>query len=133
MRVGFGAFGLDRAGRWQAGALHLLARYVTPSELRSYAQEVLPDYIAGYESEKGKLTPDHRRAGYRNSMRALCNTADISVVEGPIARLELLAASEMFVTNSLVEIMPVRRFDGGELSVGPATKRLAEAYAGLTP
>jgi branched-subunit amino acid aminotransferase/4-amino-4-deoxychorismate lyase len=39
----------------------------------------------------------------------------------------------MFVTNSLVEIMPVRRFDGGELAVGPLTKRLAEAYADLTP
>ena len=39
----------------------------------------------------------------------------------------------MFVTNSLVEIMPVRRFDGGELPIGPITKRLAEAYAGLTP
>jgi branched-subunit amino acid aminotransferase/4-amino-4-deoxychorismate lyase len=55
------------------------------------------------------------------------------VVEGAIARAELLAASEMFVTNSLVEIMPVRRFDGGELPVGPVTKRLVEAYAGLTP
>lgn len=69
----------------------------------------------------------------RRAVLALCNAADIPVIEGAIARLELLAASEMFVTNSLVEVMPVRRFDGGELAVGPVTKRLAEAYAGLTP
>jgi len=64
---------------------------------------------------------------------ALCKAEGTRIVEGAIARLELLAASEMFVTNSLFEIMPVRRFDGGELAVGPITKRLAEAYADLTP
>ena len=63
----------------------------------------------------------------------LCKADGTPVIEGAITRAELLAASEMFVTNSLVEIMPVRRFDGGELAVGPITKRLAEAYAGLTP
>jgi branched-chain amino acid aminotransferase len=69
----------------------------------------------------------------RHAVLALCKAEGTPVVEGAIARLELLAASEMFVTNSLVEIMPVRRFDGGELAVGSVTKRLAEAYADLTP
>ena len=69
----------------------------------------------------------------RHAVLALCRADGTPVVEGAIARRELLTASEMFVTNSLVEIMPVRRFDGGELAVGPVTKRLAEAYAGLTP
>jgi branched-chain amino acid aminotransferase len=69
----------------------------------------------------------------RHAVLALCKADDTPVLEGPIARLELLAATEMFVTNSLVEIMPVRRIDDGELPIGPVTKRLAEAYAGLTP
>jgi branched-subunit amino acid aminotransferase/4-amino-4-deoxychorismate lyase len=69
----------------------------------------------------------------RHAVLALCKADDTPILEGPIARLELLAATEMFVTNSLVEVMPVRRFDGGDLPVGPVTKRLAEAYAGLTP
>lgn len=69
----------------------------------------------------------------RHAVLALCKADDVPVLEGPIARLELLAATEMFVTNSLVEIMPVRRIDDGELAIGPVTKRLAEAYAGLTP
>ena len=69
----------------------------------------------------------------RHAVLALCEADGNPVVEGAITRAELLAAGEMFVTNSLVEIMPVRRFDGGELAVGPLTKRLAEGYAGLTP
>jgi branched-chain amino acid aminotransferase len=69
----------------------------------------------------------------RHAVLALSRADGTPVAEGAIARAELLAASEVFVTNSLVEIMPVRRFDGGDLPVGPVTKRLAEAYAGLTP
>ena len=68
----------------------------------------------------------------RHSVLALCKADSMPIVEGTITRADLLTASEMFVTNSLVEIMPVRRFDGGELAVGPVTKRLAEAYAALT-
>jgi branched-chain amino acid aminotransferase len=69
----------------------------------------------------------------RHAVLALSKADDLPVLEGPIARLELLAATEMFVTNSLLEIMPVRRIDDGELPIGPVTKRLAEAYASLTP
>mgnify|MGYP001043111433 CR=1 FL=1 len=69
----------------------------------------------------------------RHAVLGLCKSEDVPAAESPIAGLELLAATEMFVTNSLIGIMPVRRFDGGELPVGPVTKRLAEAYAGLTP
>jgi branched-subunit amino acid aminotransferase/4-amino-4-deoxychorismate lyase len=39
----------------------------------------------------------------------------------------------LFVTNSLLEIMPVRLFDGADLPIGPITKRLAAAYASTTP
>lgn len=69
----------------------------------------------------------------RHAVLALCSADGAPLLEGPIARLELLAATEMFVTNSLIGIMPVRRIDNGELPIGPVTKRLAEAYAGLTP
>jgi branched-chain amino acid aminotransferase len=69
----------------------------------------------------------------RHAVLTLCKVDGTAVVEGTIARSELLAATEVFVTNSLVEIMPVRRFDGGDLPVGPLTKRLAHAYADLAP
>lgn len=69
----------------------------------------------------------------RHAVLTLCKAEGTPVIEGAMTRSELLTASEMFVTNSLLEIMPVRRFDGGDLPVGPVTKRLAEAYAGLTP
>lgn len=69
----------------------------------------------------------------RHAVLTLCKAEGTPVIEGAVTRSDLLAAAEMFVTNSLLEIMPVRRFDGGDLPVGPVTKRLAEAYAGLTP
>jgi branched-chain amino acid aminotransferase len=69
----------------------------------------------------------------RHAVLMLCKAEGIEVADGAMARAELLAASEIFLTNSLLQIMPVRRFDGGDLPVGPVAKRLAAAYAGLTP
>jgi branched-chain amino acid aminotransferase len=63
----------------------------------------------------------------------LCKAEGIEPLEGTIERTALRAASELFVTNSLLEIMPVRRCDGADLPVGPITKRIAQAFAGLTP
>jgi branched-chain amino acid aminotransferase len=69
----------------------------------------------------------------RHAVLNLCKTESLQVVEGAISRAELRGASEMFVTNSLLEIVPVRLCDGADLPTGLVTKRLAEAYASLTP
>ncbi len=69
----------------------------------------------------------------RHAVLALCKSEGLDVVEGVVTRAQLRAATEMFVTNSLLEIMPVRRCDDADLPVGAVTKQIAEAYASLTP
>jgi branched-chain amino acid aminotransferase len=69
----------------------------------------------------------------RHAVLALCGREGVEILEATITRASLRAATEIFVTNSLLEIMPVRRLDDADLSVGPVTKRLAEAYSSLTP
>ncbi|MEG6584030.1 aminotransferase class IV [Dendrosporobacter sp. 1207_IL3150] len=49
----------------------------------------------------------------------------------PISREEISTANEVFLTNSLIEIMPVTTLDNrlvGDGKVSPITKRLMEAY-----
>jgi D-alanine transaminase len=53
------------------------------------------------------------------------------VEERPVAMRDLLSAEEIFLTNSIMEVMPVCRVDGREVgpgSPGPVTRRLAQAY-----
>jgi branched-chain amino acid aminotransferase len=69
----------------------------------------------------------------RGAVLALCKAEGINLAETAVSRAELRTASELFVTNSLLEIMPVRRLDGADLPVGPVTRRLAETYSSLTP
>ena len=63
----------------------------------------------------------------------LCRKAGLEAAEATFSRTQLRAATEIFVTNSLLEIMPIRRYDGADLPLGPVTKRLAESYTALTP
>ncbi|HET6160537.1 MAG TPA: aminotransferase class IV [Dongiaceae bacterium] len=69
----------------------------------------------------------------RHAVLALCKGEGIEVREGAMTRAELQTAAEIFVTNSLLEVMPVRRFDEGHFAIGPITKRIAKAYSNLTP
>jgi branched-chain amino acid aminotransferase len=69
----------------------------------------------------------------RHAVLNLCKGEGLEVVEGTMTRADLRSATEIFVTNSLLEIMPVRRFDDADLALGTVTKRLAEAYSSLTP
>jgi branched-subunit amino acid aminotransferase/4-amino-4-deoxychorismate lyase len=63
----------------------------------------------------------------------LCASLEIAVEEAEVTREQLRAADEIFLTNSLMEISPVRRLDQRELFIGPVTKRLMEAYVASTP
>lgn len=63
----------------------------------------------------------------------LCKAEGTAAIEGTVERSALRTASEIFVTNSLLEIMPIRRCDGADLPIGPVTKRITQAFANLTP
>ena len=54
--------------------------------------------------------------------------------ERPVTLAEFLAADEVFITNSIMEVMPVSSADGRPIGggrPGPVTARLAEAYKAL--
>ena len=58
----------------------------------------------------------------------------IKVKEKNIRLEELMQADEAFITNSLIEIVPVTEVSGkiiGNGKPGPVTKRLAKAYKAL--
>ncbi len=55
----------------------------------------------------------------------------LRVAEGPFPTEELLRADEAFLTNAVVEVVPLVRVDGrpvGDGEPGPWTRRLQEAY-----
>ncbi len=81
-------------------------------------------------------TPNLKQSGVEGVMRALvleragalsidCRTADLK-------REDILDADEMFLTNSLIGVWPVRRIDSREYPVGPITRRIQEAVYDAT-
>jgi len=73
-------------------------------------------------------TPDLARCGVAGVMRGLllesARIADLTLSE-------VRGADELFLTNSLIGLWPVRQFDGQVFVVGPVTKRWAAALAKL--
>jgi 4-amino-4-deoxychorismate lyase len=78
--------------------------------------------------ESQLLTPRVDRCGVAGIMRGLvmeiAATAGLSVTERRLEQTDLAAAEELFLTNSLVGIRPVRELEGVRLSAGPVTRRL---------
>jgi len=74
------------------------------------------------------LTPCIDRCGVAGVMRGLvleiAPAAGISVEERRLEAADLAAAEELFLTNALTGIRPVRELDGVRLAVGPVTRRL---------
>ncbi|MGH6894511.1 MAG: aminotransferase class IV [Dongiaceae bacterium] len=68
----------------------------------------------------------------RAAVLRLCREVGIDVAEGCLSRADLAKADEAFITSSLLEVMPVRSFDGVDFRHGTVTKQLAKAYWGLT-
>ncbi len=68
----------------------------------------------------------------RATVLHLAKALSLRATEAPITVGGLAKAEEMFLTNSLLEIMPVRRCNGLELPHGPITKRLTQAYSSST-
>ena len=84
------------------------------------------------------LTPAVHRAGIAGVMRRMVLTtakdAGISIVEGQLAPSEVGNAAEVFVTNALTGIRPVRRLGARTWLTGPLTRQLQQllAAAGVT-
>jgi para-aminobenzoate synthetase / 4-amino-4-deoxychorismate lyase len=76
----------------------------------------------------GRLLPGITRA----AVLRLAGCAGIAIWETPITRRRLLAASEVFVTNSVQGVVPVRSLAGTAAAwkAGPAAGRLQAALAG---
>jgi 4-amino-4-deoxychorismate lyase len=79
------------------------------------------------------LTPRIDRCGVAGVMRALileiAPAAGISAEEGRLGTADLEAADELFLTNAVTGIRPVREIDGLRRERGPVTRRLQAALA----
>lgn len=64
----------------------------------------------------------------RHAVLALGGARGIEVREDVLTRAQLRDATEIFITNSLLEIMPVRRCDDADLPIGPVTRQLVEDW-----
>ena len=70
----------------------------------------------------------------REAVLGIARASNISIVEGQVELTELIEADEAFVTNSIIEIMPLTWFDGkpvGSGKPGQLTNELLAAYRKL--
>jgi 4-amino-4-deoxychorismate lyase len=51
----------------------------------------------------------------------------LEVAEQVLTPADLVAAQELFLTNALIGIWPIRALEGRELEPGPVTRRLQHA------
>jgi 4-amino-4-deoxychorismate lyase len=79
------------------------------------------------------LTPCLDRCGVAGVMRGLvleiASAAGISAEQRRLDAADLAAAEELFLTNALTGIRPVRQLDGTGMAVGPLTRRLQSLLA----
>lgn len=67
----------------------------------------------------------------RQQLLALAAEAGIATREAPLSIEDLGLAAEAFISNSVVELVPLLAVDGSNLPPGPITARLARRYAEL--
>jgi branched-chain amino acid aminotransferase len=96
----------------------------TPADLRD------PTVADATPYAKSATLPGVTRAVVMN----LARDANLGVRTGPVDVNTLLDADEVFLTNSIMGVMPVGRIERkaiGRDEPGPVTRRLADAYAAL--
>lgn len=80
------------------------------------------------------ITPDLSQSGVAGVMRAevleAARDRHITVEERDVTAAEINAADEVFLTNSLIGVWPVRRLDHRDYSIGEITQTLQKATAG---
>ena len=76
------------------------------------------------------FTPSLKKAGVcgvmRQSVLNLCIEKNISIKEKPITLDELKTADEIFLTNSLIGLWPVRNINNNNYNVGKVTKNIMQ-------
>jgi 4-amino-4-deoxychorismate lyase len=76
-------------------------------------------------------TPDVTACGVEGIMRSVVLDATrqlkLQCDIGPIARADVAAAAEIFLSNSLIGVWPVRQIDDTEYTIGPITRHIQEA------
>jgi 4-amino-4-deoxychorismate lyase len=76
------------------------------------------------------VSPALTRAGVagvvRGTLIAAFRAAGVAVVERDLELAELETASEVFVTNSLIGVWPVRGLEAWRWPLGPRTRQAAE-------
>jgi 4-amino-4-deoxychorismate lyase len=81
------------------------------------------------------FTPDLSRCGVAGVMRSvvmeLAERSGLPVQVATVRREELAESAEVFLCNSLIGIWPVRCIDDRDYAVGPVTRQLQSALAGL--
>jgi 4-amino-4-deoxychorismate lyase len=79
------------------------------------------------------VTPDLSECGVAGIVRGLvlerCAALGIATAVAQVGTRDLEAAEELFLTNSLIGIWPVRELDGRAYRPGPVSLRLARALA----
>lgn len=78
-------------------------------------------------------TPAIVTCGVRGVMRRVvieaCEREGLTIAETDMRAADLHAADEIFVTNAVAGVLPVRDFDGRAFEPGPVTRRLQHATA----
>lgn len=69
----------------------------------------------------------------RDLVLRLCSKLSIEAAEARLATPDLATTQEAFLTNSLLEIVPIRRVDNRRIPTGTVTRRLIDEYRALTP
>lgn len=132
-----------------AGLKHLnrLEQILARMELKEGCAEGLMQDEAGHVIEGtmtnlfivsgGALrTPDLERSGVAGVMRGLvlerASALALDCRTVALKREDVLNADEVFLTNSLVGVWPVRRLEAREYPVGPITRRIQEAVRDAT-
>jgi 4-amino-4-deoxychorismate lyase len=79
------------------------------------------------------LTPDLARSGVEGVMRGLvlerARALALDCRVAALTRRDILDAGEIFLTNSLAGVWPVRRVETLDRPVGPITRRMQEAVS----
>ncbi|GAB4507780.1 MAG: aminodeoxychorismate lyase [Sulfuricaulis sp.] len=82
------------------------------------------------------LTPDLAHSGVEGVMRGLvlerAGVLSIDCRVSGLTRENILSADEVFLTNSLIGVWPVRRVESREYPVGAVTRRIQEAVCDAT-
>jgi len=89
--------------------------------------------------KNGKITTPSSDDGIqldvvRQAVIDLAKELDIPLRQSRVSQKMLMAADEVFLVNSLIEIMPVREIDGetiGTGKIGPVTEKLRNAFLKL--